>query len=458
MKKTVIGLSVAGLLFAGFGSPVGAQALDTTTDTERASLLAQIESLTELIAELQEILSGSKGDAAFTHTVAEGSQNDSVRLLQEVLASDPAIYPEALVTGYFGPMTGAALMRFQQTWGLQVTGTFTTETRFVLNEVVKNKPVDQSTGDYLLQPDVRVAIAESVDEYRNKPTITDGRVAFSASPDFSFGARNSDVTTMQQIFATDSSIYPSGIVTGIHDISTAESIIRFQQKYGLPITGSADTATVNVLKSILLVNNSSQIRSNLLTLADTSPEKLIPNSTRELLYINTERDSSTSVVQVTATYAGAKTESFTVPASRARTASALATSIASHLGRPVADVTAKINMTTATTKELPESILFYIDGAGELGGTVKFRSSGTFDSADAPQNLNLAIPVLLGGRVVILSDYLSGFKTKLQNNTTSKADLDAEMHGIIAEVFDVSISQARTVNLDYVVPSSSSGA
>lgn len=51
--------------------------------------------------------------AVFTRTLTYGSVGDDVRRLQEILARDPAVYPEGLVTGFFGPMTLAAVQRFQ---------------------------------------------------------------------------------------------------------------------------------------------------------------------------------------------------------------------------------------------------------------------------------------------------------------------------------------------------------
>lgn len=42
--------------------------------------------------------------------------------MQKLLASDPAIYPEGKVTGYFGPLTRRAVERFQTKYGLVSSG------------------------------------------------------------------------------------------------------------------------------------------------------------------------------------------------------------------------------------------------------------------------------------------------------------------------------------------------
>lgn len=56
-----------------------------------------------------------------------GEINDEVRELQTFLAQYPSIYPEGLVTGYFGPLTQAAVQRFQCEYDIVCSGTpFTT--------------------------------------------------------------------------------------------------------------------------------------------------------------------------------------------------------------------------------------------------------------------------------------------------------------------------------------------
>jgi hypothetical protein len=64
---------------------------------------------------------------AFTHPLSEGSTdattNGEVTRLQKHLAQDPTLYPEAQVTGYFGPATERAVQRFQAKHGIANSGT-----------------------------------------------------------------------------------------------------------------------------------------------------------------------------------------------------------------------------------------------------------------------------------------------------------------------------------------------
>lgn len=55
-----------------------------------------------------------------------GSTGAQVTALQQFLAADPAIYPQGLVTGYFGPLTEAAVMRYQCQRQIVCSGTAAT--------------------------------------------------------------------------------------------------------------------------------------------------------------------------------------------------------------------------------------------------------------------------------------------------------------------------------------------
>lgn len=54
--------------------------------------------------------------------VAIGSRSEEIKAIQEILKSDPEIYPEGYVTGYFGPLTKMAIKRLQKKCGIPETG------------------------------------------------------------------------------------------------------------------------------------------------------------------------------------------------------------------------------------------------------------------------------------------------------------------------------------------------
>ena len=51
--------------------------------------------------------------AATAGQLEPGMSSDAVTALQNYLKADPTIYPQGLVTGYYGPLTVAAVQRFQ---------------------------------------------------------------------------------------------------------------------------------------------------------------------------------------------------------------------------------------------------------------------------------------------------------------------------------------------------------
>lgn len=84
--------------------------------------------------------------APFKATLKRGMRNNDTKRLQELLAFDPSVYPEGLITGYFGPLTEKAIQRFQsknnivssgnpQTTGYGLAGP---KTRAKLQEVFGN--------------------------------------------------------------------------------------------------------------------------------------------------------------------------------------------------------------------------------------------------------------------------------------------------------------------------------
>lgn len=83
---------------------------------------------------------------AFVKNLFYGKKNNDVRYLQAFLRSQGTeIYPEGLITGWFGPLTKAAVIRFQEKyaedilsrWGLSAgTGFVGETTRTKINEIL----------------------------------------------------------------------------------------------------------------------------------------------------------------------------------------------------------------------------------------------------------------------------------------------------------------------------------
>lgn len=118
-----------------------------------AQLQQQIESLQSQIEQLKSDLSATKSELTevktelkFTRTLYRGVGGDDVMALQEFLKQSPDIYPEGLVTGYFGTFTEKAVQRLQEKENIVSGGMPSTtgygqvgpKTREKLNELVIN--------------------------------------------------------------------------------------------------------------------------------------------------------------------------------------------------------------------------------------------------------------------------------------------------------------------------------
>jgi len=127
--------------------------------------------------------------------------------LQRFLARDKNIYPEGLVTGYFGKLTEAALKRFQTKNGLSPTGI-----------------VDEKTKEILCN------------KYVQCPFVTDMKKG-------DFEEKNEEVKELQKLLKQDKSIYPEGLVTGYFGRLTEAALKRFQERYGISVTGEVNSKT-----------------------------------------------------------------------------------------------------------------------------------------------------------------------------------------------------------------------
>ena len=65
-----------------------------------------------------------------------GMTGEQVRVLQDFLRKWPAVYPEGLVTGYFGRLTLSAVKTFQSVLGIEPVGVVGPKTKNTLNTLM----------------------------------------------------------------------------------------------------------------------------------------------------------------------------------------------------------------------------------------------------------------------------------------------------------------------------------
>ena len=124
-------------------STSSAQELITTIQEQIAKLRAQItelnaqlESLRQAKGEVKETVKEVKGTLQIIRQLKTGMTSEEVKLLQQVLATDPEIYPEGLITGYFGKLTEKAVKKLQKKLCLEEVGWVGPKTLSRINELL----------------------------------------------------------------------------------------------------------------------------------------------------------------------------------------------------------------------------------------------------------------------------------------------------------------------------------
>ena len=143
MKKIIISGALCSLLMLS-GAPAAhaTEAVTTSATLTQADMLQKIQELMKLIADLQTKLNEAKGQVKeLATTLGIGSRGTEVEDAQEILATDPSIFP-VKPTGYFGPITAEGIKKFQERFGLPVTGVLDDATR----EAMKQLRADHKDG------------------------------------------------------------------------------------------------------------------------------------------------------------------------------------------------------------------------------------------------------------------------------------------------------------------------
>ncbi len=139
-KKAAAALVIAGMLAA----PAAASA-QTASSTNIQALLAQIAALQAQINTAQQQQTQIMAQLALQ--MKQGSRGEQVKLLQQMLASDPSIYPEGTISGYYGLKTWLAIKRFQKKHGIEQAGNVGPKTLKKLNEIFGKWNMGTSTGN-----------------------------------------------------------------------------------------------------------------------------------------------------------------------------------------------------------------------------------------------------------------------------------------------------------------------
>ena len=127
------------------------------------------------------MFAGTAHAATLYSNLSLGSSGSQVTDLQIFLATDASIYPEGLVTGYFGGLTRAAVLRYQAANGISQTGTVGPISRASINSGMGN-------GNSSYDSDAPIISGNNVSVGKNTATVNwatseaaTGRVYYSTT-------------------------------------------------------------------------------------------------------------------------------------------------------------------------------------------------------------------------------------------------------------------------------------
>jgi peptidoglycan hydrolase-like protein with peptidoglycan-binding domain len=191
--------------------------------------------------ETQNLVSLKKAKIEFKKDLKIGITNDDVKRLQEFLNNNGIIVAKTgpasagKETTYFGNMTLKALAILQKKYNDKIKttnfGVLDKATRDFINSLAK-------TSEVVAPKVVKTSLPSAV-----------------FTRNFGLDDKGEDVTRLQKLLASDKTLYPEGIISGVFGSITKKAVERFQLKYKIttsahPAFGYIGPATRAKLKEI----------------------------------------------------------------------------------------------------------------------------------------------------------------------------------------------------------------
>jgi len=82
-------------------------------------LQAKIQALRQAQIQVREQAQSIQKTIKDIRELRKGMTSEEIKAVQQILASDPDIYPEGVISGYYGPLTEKALNRFREKYGIK---------------------------------------------------------------------------------------------------------------------------------------------------------------------------------------------------------------------------------------------------------------------------------------------------------------------------------------------------
>lgn len=134
--------------------------------TSTASAAPQASVPTAAVSATQAATGGfSAASRRFTVQLKVGAENNDVKQLQEILVREE-VYPEGIISGYFGSLTKKAVQRFQEKYGIAKSadvgyGEVGPNTRAKLNQLLPASPVSSPASEQSAEVKAQIQLLQS---------------------------------------------------------------------------------------------------------------------------------------------------------------------------------------------------------------------------------------------------------------------------------------------------------
>lgn len=122
-----------------------------------------------------------QSEALITNILGVGSRGADVTELQQFLATNPSIYPEGIVSGYYGGLTRNAVMQFQAAYDIAQVGTVGPITGAKINSLMSSGFGLDTKAPIITSASVQTSNDDATVSWSTNE-IARGQVFYSTSP------------------------------------------------------------------------------------------------------------------------------------------------------------------------------------------------------------------------------------------------------------------------------------